>query len=63
MTLSGKLQIKPGHTVVVLSPPDDVELGLDRASLAALLTARGMRPVRQIALDETWSALRFRPGG
>ena len=116
MTLSGKLQIKPGHTVVVLSPPDDVELGLDhegtstheadvllvfvrstadletdevahvleaarqdklawvaypkgkqlgtdldRDSLAALLTARGVRPVRQIALDDTWSALRFRP--
>ncbi len=118
MTLSGKLQIKPGHTVVVLSPPDDVELGLDlgsspaseadallvfvrsaadldteevahvleaarqdrlawvaypkgkqlgtdldRDSLAALLTARGVRPVRQIALDDTWSALRFRPAG
>lgn len=116
MTLSGKLQIKPGHTVVVLSPPDDVELGLehlsagvsdadavlvfvrsaadletdevahvleaarqdrlawvaypkgkqlgtdlDRDTLAALLTARGVRPVRQIALDDTWSALRFRP--
>jgi hypothetical protein len=118
MTLSGKLQIKPGHTVVVLSPPDDVELGLehesastheadallvfvrstadletdevahvleaarqdklawvaypkgqqlgtdlDRDSLAALLSARGVRPVRQIALDDTWSALRFRPAG
>ena len=116
MTLSGKLQIKPGHTVVVLSPPDDVELGLDheststheadallvfvrstadletdevahvleaarqdklawvaypkgkqlgtdldRDSLAALLAARGVRPVRQIALDDTWTALRFRP--
>lgn len=118
MTISGKLQIKPGHTVVVLSPPDDVELGLedaiastheadallvfvrkaadldtdevahvleaarqdklawvaypkgkqlgtdlDRDSLAALLSARGVRPVRQIALDDTWSALRFRPAG
>jgi hypothetical protein len=118
MTLSGKLQIKPGHTLVVLSPPDDVELRLDQASaepsaadavlvfvrsaadldteevaqvleaarqdrlawvaypkgkqlgtdldrdsLAALLTARGVRPVRQIALDDTWSALRFRPVG
>jgi hypothetical protein len=23
----------------------------------------GWRPVRQIALDEVWSALRFRPAG
>ena len=26
-----------------------------------LLTARGLQPVRQVAIDETWSALRFRP--
>lgn len=25
------------------------------------LTALGMRPVTQVAIDETWSALRFRP--
>jgi hypothetical protein len=29
--------------------------------LAALVTERGVRPVRQVAIDETWSALRFRP--
>jgi len=118
MTISGKLQIRPGHTVVVLSPPDDVELGLnhgsssaseadallvfvrmatdldtdevtqviaaarqdrlawvaypkgrqlstdlDRDFLAALLAERGLRAVRQIAIDDTWSALRFRPAG
>jgi hypothetical protein len=34
---------------------------LNRDSLAAFMTARGVRPVRQVALDETWSALRFRP--
>jgi hypothetical protein len=27
----------------------------------ALLTAEGVQPVRQVAIDETWSALRFRP--
>ncbi|MEU5218753.1 hypothetical protein AB0G79_21500 [Streptomyces sp. NPDC020807] len=35
---------------------------LNRDSLAAALTERGVRPVRQIAVDGTWSALRFRPG-
>ncbi|MFE0461405.1 hypothetical protein ACFW1A_19370 [Kitasatospora sp. NPDC058965] len=35
---------------------------LNRDSLAAALIARGVRPVRQIAVDDTWSALRFRPG-
>jgi hypothetical protein len=34
---------------------------LNRDSLAALLTERGVQPVRQVAIDETWSALRFRP--
>ena len=34
---------------------------LNRDILAALVTERGVRPVRQVAIDETWSALRFRP--
>jgi hypothetical protein len=34
---------------------------LNRDSLAAALTAEGIQPVRQVAIDETWSALRFRP--
>jgi hypothetical protein len=34
---------------------------LDRDVLAALLEERGVRPVRQVSVDETWSALRFRP--
>ncbi|MGH4031187.1 hypothetical protein ACQB60_19880 [Actinomycetota bacterium Odt1-20B] len=34
---------------------------LNRDSLAAALIERGVRPVRQIAVDDTWSALRFRP--
>lgn len=35
---------------------------LNRDTLAAALSERGVRPVRQIAIDDTWSALRFRPG-
>lgn len=36
---------------------------LNRDSLAALISERGVRPVRQISVDDTWSALRFRPAG
>jgi hypothetical protein len=44
--------------------PKSGQLGTDlkRDSLAALPTANGIQPVRQIAVDEVWSALRFRPG-
>jgi hypothetical protein len=34
---------------------------LNRDILAASLAAAGIQPVRQIAIDEVWSALRFRP--
>jgi hypothetical protein len=34
---------------------------LNRDSLRQLLQDRGIRPVRQVAIDDTWSALRFRP--
>jgi hypothetical protein len=34
---------------------------LNRDILARELTDRGVQPVRQVAIDETWSALRFRP--
>jgi hypothetical protein len=34
---------------------------LNRDKLAAVLRAQGVRPVRQIAIDDVWSALRFRP--
>lgn len=43
--------------------PKAGQLGTDlnRDSLAAFMTARGARPVRQVAIDDVWSALRFRP--
>jgi hypothetical protein len=43
--------------------PKAGQLGTDlnRDSLAAALTARAVRPVRQISIDNVWSALRFRP--
>jgi hypothetical protein len=43
--------------------PKAGQLGTDlnRDSLARLVSGLGVRPVRQVALDDTWSALRFRP--
>jgi hypothetical protein len=34
---------------------------LNRDVLAELVGAQGVRPVRQVALDDVWSALRLRP--
>lgn len=46
-----------------VSYPKSGQLGTDlnRDSLAALLSTSGLQPVRQIALNDVWSALRFRP--
>ena len=43
--------------------PKAGQLGTDinRDSLAAAVAELGARPVRQVSLDEVWSALRFRP--
>jgi hypothetical protein len=43
--------------------PKAGQLGTDlnRDLLAKELQKRGAQPVRQIAIDEVWSALRFRP--
>jgi hypothetical protein len=45
--------------------PKSGQLGTDlnRDSLAGLLSQRAIQPVRQIAIDSVWSALRFRPSG
>jgi len=37
-----------------------LDTDLNRDSLNSLLMERGVRGVRQIAIDDTWSALRFR---
>jgi hypothetical protein len=34
---------------------------LNRDRLRELLTDHGVQPVRQVSIDETWSALRIRP--
>lgn len=49
--------------LVWLGYPKARRLGTDlnRNSVWELLSGDGIRPVRQIAIDDTWSALRFRP--
>jgi hypothetical protein len=44
--------------------PKARQLGTDlnRDTVAAQLQESGIQPVRQIAVDDVWSALRFRPG-
>ena len=46
-----------------LAYPKGGQLGTDlnRESVVSLLAPRGIRPVRQVAIDGIWSALRFRP--
>jgi hypothetical protein len=46
-----------------VSYPKSGQLGTDlnRDSLVALLSESGIQPVRQVAIDAVWSALRFRP--
>jgi len=43
--------------------PKGGKLGTDlnRDRLAQAMTAEGIQPVRQVSIDDTWSALRFRP--
>jgi phage-related baseplate assembly protein len=43
--------------------PKGGQLGTDlnRDRLVAALTGHGVQPVRQVSIDDTWSALRFRP--
>ncbi|HJZ25896.1 MAG TPA: hypothetical protein VJ370_06430 [Streptosporangiaceae bacterium] len=49
--------------LVWISYPKGGQLGTDlnRDRLAAALSAHGVQPVRQVSIDGTWSALRFRP--
>jgi len=38
-----------------------LDTDLNRDKLAELVKPRGIQPVRLVSLDETWSAMRFRP--
>ena len=50
---------KPGAFWVAY--PKGNRADVNRDSLWPLLAEHGFRPISQVAVDETWSALRFRP--
>ncbi|HHY89138.1 MAG TPA: hypothetical protein GYA06_09495 [Chloroflexi bacterium] len=57
--------LQDGALFWIAYPKGSSKAGYDvnRDTLAQAVEAMGWRPVRQIALDEVWSALRFRPAG
>jgi hypothetical protein len=54
---------KPGGTLWVSWPKQSshMQTDLDRDRLAAAMEAYGLRPVASVSINETWSALRFKP--
>ena len=50
--------VKPA--VFWIAYPKGNRTDINRDSLWPILSEYGMRPISQVALDETWSALRFR---
>ena len=63
--LAWKLRMQPGQRVLLwLSYPkrsSKVETDLSRDVGWEVVADAGLRPVTQVSIDETWSALRFRP--
>ena len=55
--------VKSGGLVWIAYPKggSGIATDLNRDSLWAALDSSGWRPVRNVAIDEIWSALRFRP--
>ncbi len=58
------LQAARRDALAWIAYPKAGKLGTDlnRDRVWEHLEGRGVRPVRQVAVDDTWSALRFRPG-
>lgn len=60
------MQSAPAGGPVWLAYPkmsSNVKTDVNRDRLWDALKSSGWRPVRQVAIDEVWSALRFRPAG
>jgi hypothetical protein len=69
MSLAKKLNLKDGIAVQVIGHPSGVDLDDVAVSTAAdapglllfVRRKRGIQGVRMISIDDTWSAMRFRP--
>jgi len=57
------LEAARGDRLAWIAYPKGQQLGTDlnRDRLSSLAGERGAQPVRQVSIDEVWSALRFRP--
>jgi len=62
--LSGAMEAVPPSGMLWVAYPkggSGIKTDVNRDRLWAAVEPSGWRPVRQIALDEVWSAMRFRP--
>jgi hypothetical protein len=61
--LAALAALRPGGLLWIAYPKKSAKTGTDisRDEGWDTIAAAGLRPVTQIAIDETWSALRFRP--
>ena len=50
-----------GPRVLWFAYPKGGRTDINRDSLWPIVAEHGLRPITQVAIDETWSALRFRP--
>lgn len=57
------VEVAAADGIAWVAYPKAGQLGTDlnRDILWSLLQGKGIRPVRQVSIDDVWSALRFRP--
>jgi len=59
--LEGNVDALASRPVLWVAYPKGGRADINRDSLWRLIAPYGLRPITQVAIDATWSALRFRP--
>ena len=59
--LETRLADLASRPVLWVAYPKGNRADINRDSLWRMIAPYGLRPITQVAIDETWSALRFRP--